>query len=122
MLRDLSSASGRQDLNLRPLGPQPSALPDCATPRGVFILTDRRVRCLWERLFGFICSGLWGGARAAKRRNQRGNSHGVEGLGGRGIPTVGRAERPITGSITWQTNSATSTPRPDERKLSSKRG
>ena len=25
--------SGRQDLNLRPLGPQPSALPDCATPR-----------------------------------------------------------------------------------------
>ena len=26
--------SGRQDLNLRPLGPQPSALPDCATPRG----------------------------------------------------------------------------------------
>ncbi len=28
--------SGRQDLNLRPLGPQPSALPDCATPRGCF--------------------------------------------------------------------------------------
>jgi hypothetical protein len=26
--------SGRQDLNLRPLGPQPSALPGCATPRG----------------------------------------------------------------------------------------
>ena len=25
--------SGRQDLNLRPLDPQPSALPDCATPR-----------------------------------------------------------------------------------------
>ncbi len=25
--------SGRQDLNLRPLGPQPSALPDYATPR-----------------------------------------------------------------------------------------
>ncbi len=29
-----SGISGRQDLNLRPLGPQPSALPDCATPRG----------------------------------------------------------------------------------------
>jgi hypothetical protein len=29
-----SGLSGRQDLNLRPLGPQPSALPDCATPRG----------------------------------------------------------------------------------------
>jgi hypothetical protein len=43
-------------LNLRPLGPQPSALPDCATPRGDFILTDRRVGCLWERLFAFICS------------------------------------------------------------------
>jgi hypothetical protein len=27
-------ASGRQDLNLRPPGPQPGALPDCATPRG----------------------------------------------------------------------------------------
>ncbi len=26
--------SGRLDLNQRPLGPQPSALPDCATPRG----------------------------------------------------------------------------------------
>src|SRR3954470_812263 len=26
--------SGRQDLNLRPSGPQPDALPDCATPRG----------------------------------------------------------------------------------------
>ena len=25
--------SGRQDLNLRPLVPQTSALPDCATPR-----------------------------------------------------------------------------------------
>src|SRR3954447_19131941 len=25
--------SGRQDLNLRPPGPQPGALPDCATPR-----------------------------------------------------------------------------------------
>ena len=25
--------SGRQDLNLRPSGPKPDALPDCATPR-----------------------------------------------------------------------------------------
>jgi hypothetical protein len=30
----LSARSGRQDLNLRPPGPQPGALPDCATPRG----------------------------------------------------------------------------------------
>ena len=28
-----SHQSGRQDLNLRPPGPQPGALPDCATPR-----------------------------------------------------------------------------------------
>ena len=26
--------SGREDLNLRPFGPEPNALPDCATPRG----------------------------------------------------------------------------------------
>src|SRR5690606_31299339 len=26
--------SGRLDLNQRPFGPQPNALPDCATPRG----------------------------------------------------------------------------------------
>ena len=32
--RNLRSVSGRQDLNLRPPGPQPGALPDCATPRG----------------------------------------------------------------------------------------
>src|SRR4249919_2869963 len=39
----LSAKSGRQDLNLRPLGPQPSALPDCATPRGC--LTFLRIAC-----------------------------------------------------------------------------
>src|SRR3954451_19926647 len=33
-LRDSLCVSGRQDLNLRPPGPQPGALPDCATPRG----------------------------------------------------------------------------------------
>src|SRR4051794_16701414 len=31
--------SGRQDLNLRPPGPQPGALPDCATPRGYELRT-----------------------------------------------------------------------------------
>ncbi len=30
--------SGRQDLNLRPPGPQPGALPDCATPRSHTII------------------------------------------------------------------------------------
>ena len=27
--------SGREDLNLRPFGPEPNALPDCATPRTI---------------------------------------------------------------------------------------
>src|SRR3954468_15538120 len=33
--------SGRQDLNLRPPGPQPGALPDCATPRGYVMRAKR---------------------------------------------------------------------------------
>src|SRR5215217_8180154 len=33
LVRTLGPESGRQDLNLRPPGPQPGALPDCATPR-----------------------------------------------------------------------------------------
>src|SRR5262249_28884268 len=33
-LKPSARTSGRQDLNLRPPGPQPGALPDCATPRG----------------------------------------------------------------------------------------
>jgi hypothetical protein len=37
-IRRLFVESGRQDLNLRPPGPQPGALPDCATPRGRSIL------------------------------------------------------------------------------------
>ena len=37
--------SGRQDLNLRPLDPQSSALPDCATPRrGRIINLSRPLR------------------------------------------------------------------------------
>ncbi len=34
--------SGREDSNLRPLGPQPSALPDCATPRPMPAVYDTR--------------------------------------------------------------------------------
>lgn len=40
-----TSQSGRQDLNLRPLDPQSSALPSCATSRGLG-----------------ACSGAWGGS------------------------------------------------------------
>ena len=36
--------SGRQDLNLRPPGPQPGALPDCATPRGLQAGDGNRTR------------------------------------------------------------------------------
>jgi hypothetical protein len=38
-LRGFYLSSGRQDLNLRPPGPQPGALPDCATPRGQAMIT-----------------------------------------------------------------------------------
>ena len=38
----LVPTSGRQDLNLRPPGPQPGALPDCATPRDSPIITGAR--------------------------------------------------------------------------------
>jgi hypothetical protein len=38
--------SGRQDLNLRPLVPQTSALPDCATPRAVL---TRRLLAPFEK-------------------------------------------------------------------------
>jgi hypothetical protein len=40
--------SGRQDLNLRPPGPQPGALPDCATPRGRGMIARRgAARTMW---------------------------------------------------------------------------
>ena len=47
-----SGLSGRQDLNLRPLGPQPSALPDCATPRGwiAIVPASGRFRLSWIRI------------------------------------------------------------------------
>ncbi len=47
--------SGRQDLNLRPPGPQPGALPDCATPRGRSILRPID-RTLPSDMHGNICS------------------------------------------------------------------
>jgi hypothetical protein len=48
------NVSGRQDLNLRPPGPQPGALPDCATPRDISILraiARSAVRTRWEHVF-----------------------------------------------------------------------
>src|SRR4029077_6695114 len=98
--------SGRQDLNLRPLGPQPSALPDCATPRGVFILTDWRTRCPCERLFDFICWALWGDARGARQRSRTRNSPGVGGEKDSAIPIAGPAGPSTSRSTTGPTNSA----------------
>jgi hypothetical protein len=65
--RFVFSWSGRQDLNLRPLHPQRSALPDCATARlrkkrskccgrfvrQAFIIWIRRIKtALWNQLWG----------------------------------------------------------------------
>ena len=47
--------SGRQDSNLRPSGPKPDALPDCATPRrtavprGSAARTQDKACCWWAR-------------------------------------------------------------------------
>ncbi len=46
-----ASESGRLDLNQRPLGPQPSALPDCATPRIGSESTSSSVRPACEHTF-----------------------------------------------------------------------
>jgi hypothetical protein len=55
LIRRQKAASGRQDLNLRPPGPQPGALPDCATPRDFLDYTDKAacpaVRSQWEHMF-----------------------------------------------------------------------
>src|SRR6476659_9280976 len=40
----VASQSGRSDLNRRPSGPQPDALPGYATPRGIPILRLGRLR------------------------------------------------------------------------------
>ena len=47
----MENKSGRQDLNLRPSGPQPDALPDCATPRRTGQCMRRSVRHGREHLF-----------------------------------------------------------------------
>ncbi len=38
--RNIPNWSGRRDLNPRPLGPEPSALPGCATPRATSVSAD----------------------------------------------------------------------------------
>ena len=50
------SGSGREDLNLRPFGPEPNALPGCATPRFEGIRFCRRSKYLvWSvRVNSFV--------------------------------------------------------------------
>jgi hypothetical protein len=48
--------SGRQDLNLRPPGPQPGALPDCATPRGACVEAGDGNRTRPRSLEGFCAA------------------------------------------------------------------
>lgn len=40
--------SGRGDSNPRPLGPEPSALPGCATPRGYSAELHAKIREFWK--------------------------------------------------------------------------
>ena len=46
--------SGRLDLNQRPFGPQPNALPDCATPRSPSRVSGRCVDGYWRRRSSII--------------------------------------------------------------------
>ena len=44
-LKDGEEWSGREDLNLRPPGPEPGALPDCATPRTLLPGATHDAKC-----------------------------------------------------------------------------
>ena len=51
------SKSGREDSNLRPLGPKPSALPGCATPRNNSRIIHVEPLCSTARIFRFKILG-----------------------------------------------------------------
>ncbi|GAA2282364.1 hypothetical protein GCM10010149_28800 [Nonomuraea roseoviolacea subsp. roseoviolacea] len=89
----LVSPSGRQDLNLRPLDPQSSALPSCATSRCVSVPAGRDV----------ITLAHIGGARAHRGRERR-RSWGV---GRRSIARSWRGSWPRGGACgIWPRGSA----------------
>src|SRR3954466_7043735 len=73
--------SGRQDLNLRPPGPQPGALPDCATPRGASSLRQPRRQAGDENRTRALSLE---GSRAAVTPRPR--VRGDHSLGGRAVP------------------------------------
>ncbi len=51
----LEDWSGREDSNLRPPGPEPGALPDCATPRMCAAVMSIGVLSVWLKRAGWAC-------------------------------------------------------------------
>ena len=45
--------SEQQDSNLRPPGPKPGALPNCAMPRYLLSIVTNHLNCPWETLFRY---------------------------------------------------------------------
>ena len=121
--------SGRLDLNQRPLGPQPSALPDCATPRGWPDVTRAPQVCVENvTASGARASEVAGASarralidRAMKQCGRCGELKPLESLLGAGrqrdsgTTTAGRAIRRTSASTTWRISNATSSRRPSTR-------
>ena len=51
--RKLKKWSEQQDSNLRPPGPKPGALPNCAMPRYLLSIVVIHLNCPWETLFHY---------------------------------------------------------------------
>jgi hypothetical protein len=90
--------SGRQDLNLRPPGPQPGALPDCATPRGQQAGDGNRTRP--KSLEGFCATTTLRprAERQSYRRSSTGTapSSSTSPGGGQGPNQLSRAPSSVT--------------------------
>ena len=97
-LRPSPISIGRQDLNLRPPGPQPGALPDCATPRGKQAGDGNRTRP--RSLEGFCAATTLRPARpfACYRRSSLGTSPEASASpgGGHGPNQLSRAPSSVT--------------------------
>ena len=84
--------SGRCDLNARPLGPEPSALPGCATPR------TRRVSCTCFDPTGRQTAPAPRPANIIKDRSKNNRNS----PGGLALPLSVIARRAAVGGTTWQ--------------------
>ena len=117
------SRSGRQDSNLRPPGPQPGALPDCATPRGAAdstptLRTHRTsVRSLREHVFVSVGTpAQQEPADAATERSRAPTSPGAERAAGNATTTAAHAEQTTNERTTPRTATATSRTRSDANR------